>query len=80
MISPASQTDFTLAGQDSVVPFQVSSLDVRGSAVQLGPILDKILDRHAYPEAVNRLLAEAITLTVLLGTALKFEGKFILQT
>ncbi len=80
MISPASQTDFTFAGQDAVVPFQVASLDVRGRAVQLGPILDKILDRHAYPEAVNRLLAEAITLTVLLGTALKFEGKFILQT
>jgi len=43
-------------------------------------MLDAILDRHAYPQAVNRLLAEAITMTVLLGTALKFDGKFILQT
>ena len=68
------------AGQDAVIPFQVSPLDVRGRAVQLGPMLDSILDRHDYPESVSRLLAEAITLTVLLGTSLKFEGKFILQT
>ena len=66
--------------QDCVLPFQVGPLDVRGRAVQLGPMLDSILDRHNYPEPVARLLAEAITLTVLLGTALKFEGKFILQT
>ncbi|MEL6967101.1 MAG: Hsp33 family molecular chaperone [Pseudomonadota bacterium] len=70
----------SFAGQDSVIPFQVEPLDVRGRAVQLGPMLDTILDRHAYPDAVSRLLAEAVTLTVLLGTALKFEGKFILQT
>ncbi len=68
------------AGQDHVVPFAVAALDVRGRAVQLGPMLDTILDRHDYPEPVSRLLAEAVTLTVLLGTALKFEGKFILQT
>ncbi len=69
-----------LAGQDAVIPFQVSPLDVRGRAVQLGPMLDSILERHSYPEPVSRLLAEAITLTALLGTSLKFEGKFILQT
>lgn len=68
------------AGQDAVIPFQVSPLDVRGRAVQLGPMLDSILERHAYPEPVSRLLAETVTLTVLLGTALKFDGKFILQT
>ena len=68
------------AGQDAVIPFQVGPLDVRGRTVQLGSMLDSILERHAYPEPVSRLLAETITLTVLLGMALKFEGKFILQT
>jgi len=68
------------AGQDAVIPFQVNPLDVRGRSVQLGPMLDSILERHDYPEPVSRLLAETITLTVLLGTALKFDGKFILQT
>jgi len=53
---------------------------VRGRMVQLGPLLDRILARHDYPEPVARLLAEAVVVTVLLGTSLKFEGKFILQT
>ena len=72
--------EFGFAGDDHVVPFEVAALDVRGRAVQLGPVLDAILPRHDYPEPVACLLAEAMVLTVLLGTALKFEGKFILQT
>ncbi|MVA26135.1 Hsp33 family molecular chaperone [Agrobacterium vitis] len=72
--------EFGFAGDDRVVPFQVDGLDVRGRAVQLGPLLNTILDRHDYPPAVARLLAEAIALTVLIGTSLKFEGKFIVQT
>ena len=70
----------SIAGTDGVLPFAVEPLDLRGRAVQLGPMLDGILGRHDYPEPVSRLLAEAITLTVLLGTSLKFEGKFIMQT
>ena len=58
----------------------MEGLDARGRAVQLEPMLDTILGRHEYPEPVARLLAEAITLTVLLGTSLKFDGKFIVQT
>ncbi len=77
---PSNTLNISFAGQDSVVPFQVAPLDVRGRVVQMGPVINEILDRHAYPEAVSRLLAEAITLTVLLGTVLKFDGKFILQT
>ena len=68
------------AGDDNVVPFEVAPLDARGRIVQVGPILDRILSRHDYPEPVAHLLAEAIALTVLLGTSLKFDGKFILQT
>ena len=72
--------EFGFAGDDRVVPFQVEGLDVRGRAVQLGPLINTILDRHAYPAPVARLLAEAIVLTVLIGTSLKFEGKFTVQT
>lgn len=68
------------AGDDNVVPFQVDALDVRGRIVQLGPVLDAMLGRHAYPPQVAILLAEAITLAALLGTSLKFSGKLILQT
>jgi molecular chaperone Hsp33 len=43
-------------------------------------VVDEILTRHAYPEQVLLLLGEAVTLTAMLGAALKFDGKFILQT
>jgi molecular chaperone Hsp33 len=69
-----------LAGDDKVLPFEVLPLDVRGRTVQLGPMLNSILQRHDYPQPVAALLGEAIVLTVLLGTSLKFEGKFIFQT
>ncbi|MCX8995884.1 Hsp33 family molecular chaperone [Rhizobiaceae bacterium BDR2-2] len=72
--------DIALAGDDRVVPFQAEGLDVRGRAVQIGPLLDGILGRHNYPAPVARLLAEAIVLTALIGTSLKFEGKFTVQT
>lgn len=72
--------EYVFAGDDAVVPFQVQDLDARGRAVQLGPTLHEILSRHDYPEPVAKLLAEAIVLTVLLGTSLKFDGKFIFQS
>ncbi|MEX6508033.1 Hsp33 family molecular chaperone [Jiella sp. M17.18] len=78
--TPRALGDIDLAGDDAVVPFGIEALDARGRAVQLGPMLDQILGRHDYPEPVSRLLAEMIVLTVLLGTSLKFEGKFIAQT
>ncbi|EJF91225.1 Hsp33 family molecular chaperone [Bartonella tamiae] len=72
--------DFHFAGDDAVVPFEVQGLDARGRSVQLGAAVNSILERHNYPEPVSRLLAEALVLTVLLGTSLKFDGKFIFQT
>jgi molecular chaperone Hsp33 len=68
------------AGDDSVRPFVVEALDVRGRAIQMGPALDAILSRHDYPAPVSRLLAEAIVLAVLLGSSLKIDGRFTLQT
>jgi molecular chaperone Hsp33 len=76
----SSLDDIALAGDDHVVPFQVEELDIRGRTVQLSPMLDAILERHQYPPPVARLLAEAVVLTVLLGSSLKFDGKFIVQT
>src|SRR3984893_13594300 len=64
----------------TVLPFEVPALDLRGRVVRLGPAVDTILTSHDYPQPVAKLLGEAIVLGVLLGTALKFEGRFILQT
>jgi molecular chaperone Hsp33 len=68
------------AVDDTILPFEVAPLDLRGRVLRLGPALDDILSRHRYPPAVSKLLGEAIVLTVLLGSSLKIEGRFILQT
>ena len=68
------------AADDMILPFEVAPLDLRGRVVRLGPALDEILNAHAYPAAISKLLGEAIVLTVMLGSALKIEGRFILQT
>jgi molecular chaperone Hsp33 len=65
---------------DSVMPFEVAKLDLRGRVVRLGPAVDQILESHAYPPPVAKLLGEAVVLTVMLGSALKIDGRFILQT
>jgi len=72
--------DFISALDDSVLPFQIESSGAKGRLVRMGPALSTVLSQHAYPEPVSQLLGEAITLTAMLGAALKIDGKFILQT
>lgn len=69
-----------LMEDDHILPFQAEGLDVRGRVVRLGPAIDTILRRHDYPAPVSRALGEATALALLLGTTLKFDGRFILQT
>jgi molecular chaperone Hsp33 len=75
-----SRAPAAVAADDTILPFEVATLDLRGRVVRLGPALDDILSRHAYPAPISKLLGEAIVLTVLLGSSLKFDGRFILQT
>ncbi len=75
-----SRAPADLATDDTILPFEVAALDLRGRVVRLGPALDDILGRHGYPAPISKLLGEAIVLTVLLGSSLKFDGRFILQT
>jgi molecular chaperone Hsp33 len=79
-IAIPSRAPAEVSADDTVQPFEVSALDLRGRVVRLGPAVDTILSGHDYPQAVAKLLGEAIVLGVMLGTALKFEGRFILQT
>lgn len=64
---------------DHVLPFQLDTLGVRGRLVRLGPALDSIIERHGYPLAVARPLAEAMVLCATLATSLKYDGIFTLQ-
>src|SRR6201986_4329081 len=65
---------------DEVLPFEVNALDLRGRLTRLGPVVDEILTKHDYPASVGKLLGEAAVLATLLGSSLKFDGRFILQT
>jgi molecular chaperone Hsp33 len=88
MTDPNTNPDITIPSRapsatptdDIVTPFEVAKLDLRGRVVRLGSVVDEILERHAYPQPVAKLVGEAIVLTVVLGSALKIDGRFILQT
>jgi molecular chaperone Hsp33 len=75
-----NQTDQTDRPTDDLVAaFQIEGWPVRGRLVRLGPVVDDILKRHAYPEPVANLLGEACALAALVGASLKFEGRLIVQ-
>ena len=60
---------------DLVLPFRTVRSDVIGRVIRLGPVVDTVLSRHAYPEPVSHVLGEALALTAMLGSALKSEAK-----
>src|SRR5262245_4256472 len=65
---------------DIVLPFEIKPLGVRGRLLRLGAVIDGIVHQHAYPDPVSALLAESVALAAMLGTTMKVDGKFILQT
>lgn len=79
-IDTPTRTPVTHSADDTILPFEVAALDLRGRVVRLGAAVDEILARHDYPLPVAKLLGEAIALAALFGSALKFDGRFILQT
>ncbi len=64
---------------DAVIPFEIRGRDVSGRITRLEAVVDTILGRHDYPAPVAGLLGQALALTALLGSIIKFEGIFTLQ-
>src|SRR5438067_969587 len=65
---------------DVALGVAIPSRNARGRIARLGPALDRVLANHGYPPLVEKLLAEALTLTALLGSLLKEpEGQLTLQ-
>jgi molecular chaperone Hsp33 len=65
---------------DQILAFTIPARHARGRMVRLGPVLEEILSNHGYPPIIERLLAEALTLTALLGSMLKNgDGQLTLQ-
>ena len=66
--------------KDVALGVTIPERHARGRFARLGPALDAILASHDYPPAIERLLAEALVLTALLGSMLKEpEGQITLQ-
>ncbi|MGV3768754.1 MAG: Hsp33 family molecular chaperone HslO [Sphingobium phenoxybenzoativorans] len=65
---------------DQTLGFTIPSRHVRGRIVRLGPVLDDVLAAHSYPPPIERLLAEALVLSALLGSTLKdADGQLTMQ-
>jgi molecular chaperone Hsp33 len=65
---------------DAALGVAIPSRNARGRIARLGPVVDTILANHGYPPAIEKLLAEALTLTALLGSLLKEpQGQLTLQ-
>jgi len=64
---------------DIIAAFQLDRRAVRGRVLRLGAVADEILSAHDYPPSVAAILGEAVLLAVLIGDALKFEGRLIVQ-
>ena len=59
---------------DLVQPFQIEASAIRGRLVRLGPAIEEILSRHAYPQSVATVLAEALALAPLLAGLSLVQG------
>jgi molecular chaperone Hsp33 len=65
---------------DQALGFIIPSRNARGRVVRLAATTDAIAAAHAYPPVIERLLAEALALTALLGSTLKDSaGQMTLQ-
>jgi len=71
---------FLNTSDDRVLPFSTVKSRALGRIVRLGPLIDKLLSNHDYPDNVSEVLGQAVALAAMLGTTLKFDGNLIIQT
>lgn len=65
---------------DAAIGVAIPSRNARGRIARLGAVVDSVLAKHDYPPVLEGLLAEALTLTALLGSLLKEpQGQLTLQ-
>ena len=65
---------------DVALGVAIPSRNARGRVARLASVVDSILASHNYPPVIEKLLAEALTLTALLGSLLKEpQGQLTLQ-
>ncbi len=65
--------------QNTIQPFQLQSINMRGRLVRMNEMLDQIIGQHDYPEWVGFQLAEALLINAAMAASLKLQGKLSLQ-
>jgi molecular chaperone Hsp33 len=68
-----------IAWDDTVLPFHLDRSDIRGRVARLDGTLGRVLAQHAYPAAVEALVAELALLAALIGPTVKLRWKLSLQ-
>lgn len=71
--------DLSVADDNVIQGFELEHSHLRGRSVRLGHVLNDVLEPHDYPEPVAHLVAELMTLTLMLSSMLKYDGIFTLQ-
>ncbi len=77
--TPTDIVQFPMPDENHVQTFHLERANLRGRIVRVGGVMNEIIHPHKYPRAVEGLVAEAVTIALLLGSMLKYDGTFILQ-
>ena len=64
---------------DQIQRFMFDHTNVRGEIVTLATAYHEVLDRHAYPPAVNELLGELLAAVALLTDTVKLDGTLSIE-
>lgn len=64
---------------DSLHRFIFENIPIRGEYVFLQESFQTIIEQHNYPEALRRLLGEALCVSALLSAVIKFNGRLTVQ-
>lgn len=64
---------------DQIQRFMFDQTNVRGEIVTLSTAYNEVLDRHAYPPAVNQLLGELLAAVALLTDTVKLDGTLSIE-
>ncbi|MDP3534785.1 MAG: Hsp33 family molecular chaperone HslO [Halomonas sp.] len=64
---------------DQIQRFLFDQTNVRGEIVTLAEAYQEVLDRHAYPAAVNELLGELLAAVALLTDTIKLDGTLSIE-
>lgn len=76
----SAMTPSNIPMDDFVAGFSPQGLPVRGRVIRLSEgTISPILKRHAYPDHLAEILGEAIMLSALVGSGMKFQGKVLAQ-